>query len=818
MSSPQEVIEQLKSEGYSAEAIALVVQDLGLAPLEAPPSQPKGLGSQHAGIAAVQAMAPPQGRDSRGGILNPKPTITDSVLTAAEREAQAKVLAGVDSSAPGASALDRFLGGLSPKDEGRLNLMIKRYGEGNVETIRDEETGEVTNFVFTKSDGTKALYDPDGPQRGILAKLGEFGKDVIEHTAPVVRGAVGTLAALGGGALGGLVSGPGALVTGALAGGAADAATGIAQNEIFERASGVPSGMTRDEIESGAVSDAVIGAGVGVAGPALGTLSRGARGATRAISRQPKLAENILSQPRIVRSLGQQALDEPVPTTLQHVRTGKAPTVREGLERGTQLEADTGVGLTAAQLTRSQSLARVENSLRSHAKVAREWAIEDADRLAKAHYFKERVVDSALKGKTRAEASRIVASATRGFRDLALADAKKKGGAMFEVAIRESADRPAIAASKLLLEIDDVAAKYGRSIGETAKDQKSVTALRDRLLKKSQGKSQLLTVRDIQETLEELGEAVAGNAKLTTLDPVADQQVAKRLFSAMLDDLDTTIAARRESSPGVKALKDARTMYRNLMETVETDTSGLIAKILNTDSAEAAATGIARGSIAPAEIARASTILRNTDPESAQLFRGLVLDEITKKATGTGKAIKDAGIEAGENFLSPQAILKVQDTRGKEIAALFGDDLGARKAWRDLVDLSSRLSDSEKNLTSFASKASKETIAKPQFDTLLGWAGKDADALRAIPKAVLAALDGRQTILDIRTMMSPKLLTHVLTVPEARNRMLKIAHTPIGDIAALRQVPRLMAEIKALSVRQQKQDTSPHDPTTEETP
>lgn len=437
------------------------------------------------------------------------------------RKQRDDLLAEIEGSGESVPSSDRFWSGIKVTPEGRVNYLRETYGAENVLPVPGDD-GDLRQVVVLPKDGKPMVLDPKGLDWGDFL---DVSGEAVE-TVPGVAGAV--IAARRG------VTGAGAR---AIEAGADTIGSVLRQvlsaalpGEDFpqhQRGTGGDTGpLQAGGLPGGELGERALGVGANVVAGQIGSAGG-------------ELASRALNYGRPIQGiLGRASMAEPVMTA-----AGERPAAEVAREAA-ELTRGTGVTLTPGQASLSERAIEFEKTLRQTAGGTGAFSEFDKRQIANSATFVDRVITDALgKDVSKEEAGERIAQAYSAHLK-SLTDARSKTAReLFGRVEAVAGENAIIPMTNTVAAIEDIARDMGSGI-TTSQTEAMVARLnrfRDKMISNSpDGTQPLFSVRDLQNSLKEVGDMAAGaKTLLPELDPSTNKVISKRLFRALQKDLDT---------------------------------------------------------------------------------------------------------------------------------------------------------------------------------------------------------------------------------------------------------------------------------------
>ncbi len=143
-----------------------------------------------------------------------------------------------------------------------------------------------------------------------------------------------------------------------------------------------------------------------------------------------------------------------------------------------------------------------------------------------------------------------------------------------------------------------------------------------------------VTVDELQRGLEIQGRGARGEGAIfKDLDRAANKRVARRLFGALMKDLDDAI---EQGVPGAAHLKKARDLWRSYSNTLDEAEKGVLSTILNAEDGEQALDKLLSNRVSKVQRQKMMNMLNQFDPDLTRDIRSQAVGRILEMAEPSG--------------------------------------------------------------------------------------------------------------------------------------------------------------------------------------
>lgn len=656
-----------------------------------------------------------------------------------------------ESGKSGATGFQRLQTSLKRSPVGKFRFLQSQLGASNVR--QDPQTGE---FLVRQDENQP--FRPFDPKPSLSLKsfkdaFGDFmdlGGLVVEAVPGMIGAAKGAAA---GGTAGSIVPGAGTAV-GALIGGLAGGGLGDTGGTVL--AHGLDQALPGDS-ETTAEDfgkDLLFNVGSGALGELGGAAFQAVRGAKgRAL--QKTVQKGIETRPDLL---------------------------KEGLE----LQAETGIRMTPAQLSEEATLQGLEQQARNTSKNAvksqmRRFGDEQAAQLKA---FTEKILDKQLGSKVgAAQASENFGKAYKGLERKLTQERFKVGNEMFEAAFKESGGERIIPLNNFR------EALQGAMTGGVDADSKAITKKAREFLQEmelnrvpgQEGFDTRATVKQLQDHLRVFGQGRRGGRKISSAELVQDKNFARDMFNALQRDLDEAV----EQGIGGQPLREARDTYAGLSRELEQLRKEFIFKkverMLGAGNLDRLAKDLSSDAYTAPQLEKAFRVMESASDETADAARQLKR-EILGRQLITKSQVTNA-TAAGRNMAIDPGRLRrtlANPDTGPKLRAIIGKD-GA-KALDRVEKISGRL----REITNISATGSAGSQTQP-LQEIANFARAFMGGLNfAVPPSLMARAE---------EIFSPKSIIEYIADPEATKILLGITkpkqkHTAKSVARALNQLAR----------------------------
>lgn len=689
----------------------------------------------------------------------------------------------------GAGLLDRAKASFKETLEGKRNFLLERFGQGNVEPYFKD--GEFVDFMVRESqDQPFKRFDPDfkSGQRmsDFVGDLADLSGDVVESVPGMALSAYMSSKFKTHPTAGGAVGG----AAGDLLGSAAKQGIGMAIPGEEPLSKG-------DRIALGATNVAF-----GLGGEALGAAYRGLKGIPRrgmerlaqegvnremvesaiegggaAVSDAPQGVLDKITQPLKESVTRKQAADDVLQSVDDFVQRSGA--YDESIKEAERLENALDIKFTPGQKSGNRGLLALEQAVRtSGSRPLEAQVVEIADNKAiqqiSNHTFN--VIEKQFGESVPADvAGRRIATAFKGFIDNLTERRAAVAAKQFNEAFAENQGRAVVSTSNLRKmirdELDEIAQMKVRG-EDTEAVRKTLINIHKKMAKGP------IDPRSVNAQLKEWGKGASGLRKIVKgAEATEDRRISKRLFAAMMQDLDETV----DAGIGGRKLKLARDTYRAFSEKIEQSQTDLVKKALKkleVGSTDQLVTDWARPGTSAELLRKTLRVLEEADPVIAKETKGAIAQDLLgRKAAASGSIGKARGHK--HSMAKLVSVMDNQQNQAK-LRAIFGP--ASFQALQDIRDAALRI-DYTGGLGNVLTSGSA-TAPLIQADQLL-----EGNIKATIQGAVLK---------KARDVLSPRNIVEYIANPEASKILLGITRPKhkLGPTA----LSRLLAQLSRYAV------------------
>lgn len=618
------------------------------------------------------------------------------------------------------------------------------YGAGNVEDVGNG------NYAIRR----------DGERPMLLEGAGDWWEELkadVRDIAPEVKQAgTAALGAMTGAALGGGVGSIPAAAVGAAAGGVAGR-VGRQMESAALPGEDYPQGGASEAMDR--VVDVAQGGAEEVAGPlAAGKVVGLGKAAVKALTPRAFLARKLATEAadegvgRIAAKEAAEAYGDDVPMFLDEATRGP-----KALAKGAALRAQ-------------------------HPGVFREAAIKRAEKFTQ---IADAALDQVGAGKNAEEAGRRFVQARNAKMEQMVADMKAGGDEWFGLARDLAGNRKVVTHDSALAAIDDELGKHGKT-GTAA-----LRELRDMLKSGT-------NIETLQNQLSRLGLGTKGSVELvSTLDRDANAAISKRVFAAMMDDLDkaaaTPLVGRgpggkltpEAAGEAARVLQGARKAYAEAAQEIEAQRTNTLAQLVkrmagrgqNVEQLAAEdltkthglAKALSSKALSDGDVATVLKAADEFDKGAAGDIRRAVLEDLL---SGAKIAADTTEARRGVRF-DPAVFVKAFETNKERIAAVVGERSPQFAAMKKLADKSQMIAAATKGRKALGSQeAAMEQLLAPAIAATGGVVTGDPSG--AVAGAAAGGIGQRLA----RALVNPERLARVWTDPRQSMMLLRLVEPP----------------------------------------
>ena len=455
------------------------------------------------------------------------------------------------------------------------------------------------------------------------------------------------------------------------------------------------------------------------------------------------------------------------------------------------LEKKTGLTFTPGQVTQDPGLLTLEGSARRNPISAAMVQAGDTQRLSALQTYLQKIMADIGEGKAGIEsAGNKVKLVWDSHIEKAVKERSASAKNAFTAAIekQKGSDIP-VTASNFLSTISEVIRDLNTRLGgdATVKQLEELAKIKNKLsqvsvdditgeIKITAAGGDPMSLGEFQRGLEIWGKAARGTGKpLEAFDSQGNKRVARRVFPALLRDLDSMIS---KGVPGAAELKVARQEYRAMSEFLEETKTSILTKVLGLGSGEHVFEKFVGNTWKPSQKKAAMAIVDSLDGELAKDIRVLALEDIISKAVPQSGSI--GALDIG---LSPAKLISAANKNDDGIRALFAGDHKGYLNWREAVKAA-------KVLAYRAGTDGSPTTPLRQAETLL-------EMMKKTGRLDFSGLAGESA-----AILAPRVFAEAMLDPKASRDMLSL----LGAPAFLKHSKGAMERMVAFSQQEELQE------------
>lgn len=306
----------------------------------------------------------------------------------------------------------------------------------------------------------------------------------------------------------------------------------------------------------------------------------------------------------------------------------------DGTARGVQLEAMTGIPMTAAQQSGSKSLYMLESGLRQHIGSADIWAAQDKAAIRQAFLYFDNLANKIGAPEGQITVGNRMRDAFEAAVKRAFEARSKSGRAAFGAYAEAAKGTGRIPASNTISAMNDLIREFGvPEAGPMASKLSSDLSS----LKQTIGGG--IPAERLPMILSRYSEIARGNGLLFEgMERGQSRMIAARVLSALDSDMAAAVASGK--GPAIQLLRAAREQWRLQTEAINGLQESALGRLLGGKYDRAPETIIAKlRTMNPSEVARVREIIESADPITWQSVKAQIIDDwIRSKRARTSTA------------------------------------------------------------------------------------------------------------------------------------------------------------------------------------